>query len=133
MRNKVVLHFRDGGIVKGHAVDFRPADGWIHVVERRTGMLDAVRLRDLKAVYFVRDFDGDPTRKDDGHVLEAPTCGRQAIVDFHDGERLYGFTQGFERNCPGFFVFPSDPAGNNERVFVVHDATRSVELIRRSA
>ena len=48
-------------------------------------------------------------------------------VDFLDGEVMYGMTHGYAPNRKGFFVFPADTHTNNQRVFVVREATASVK------
>jgi hypothetical protein len=50
------------------------------------------------------------------------------MVEFKDGEVLFGYTLTYSSQGFGFFVFPGDPGSNNEKVFVVHAATASVKL-----
>jgi hypothetical protein len=48
-------------------------------------------------------------------------------VDFLDGEVMYGMTHGYAPSRKGFFVFPADKDTNNERVFVIREATAAVK------
>jgi hypothetical protein len=45
------------------------------------------------------------------------------MVEFKDGEVLFGYTLTYTSQGIGFFVFPGDPESNNEKVFVIHAAT----------
>jgi len=78
-------------------------------------------VNDLKAVYFVRDFAGDPKYRERKQFLdgEKPPQGRKVEVVFKDGERLVGTTLGYDPHRSGFFIFPVDPQGNNLRIFAV--------------
>jgi hypothetical protein len=90
-----------------------------------------VRVGELKALFFVKSFGGDPTHKDLAEEAAAAQAGqgRRIRVAFNDGETLVGTTQGYDRSRPGFFVVPADPGSNNERCFVVAAATREVSFL----
>ena len=55
--------------------------------------------------------------------------GKKIQVDFADGETLIGYTSGYSPARAGFFVFPADPEDNNEKVFVIVDATEQVSFL----
>ena len=75
----------------------------------------------------MRDFKGDPTRKESSQFSAArPALGRKLRVVFADGEVMVGTTQGYQPDRPGFFLFPADAGSNNERCFVITAATRKV-------
>jgi hypothetical protein len=84
---------------------------------------------ELKAVFFVRNFEGDPTYKDRQEFDRASASGRKIRVTFKDGELLLGMTQGYQPGRPGFFVIPADPRSNIERCFVVTAFTQEVALL----
>jgi hypothetical protein len=69
----------------------------------------------LKAIFFVRDFVGNP---DYTKMLygDASRRGRKVVVTFHDGEELSGTTEAYSSQRLGFSVFPHDESGNNLRV-----------------
>jgi len=133
IQNKIVARYQDGRVLKGYTGDFLPTKPAFHLT-----LMDAppnarpldIQLAELKAIFFVKDFTGDPNRKE---VLEfpagKPVVGRKIRVIFHDGETLVGTTQGYDATRPGFFVMPADPASNNERCFVVNRATKRVSFI----
>ena len=54
--------------------------------------------------------------------------GKRIQVKFKDGEVLIGYTSGYSPDRMGFFVFPSDPDSNNEKVFVVAAAAANVSF-----
>jgi hypothetical protein len=54
---------------------------------------------------------------------------RKAEVIFLDGEVLQGSILGYDPKGPGFFLFPSDPKSNNQRVFVINSAVKSFRYL----
>jgi hypothetical protein len=131
--NKVVARFADGRLLKGMTADFVPAKDLFHVTPAMappgTKPLE-VRTSDLKALFFVKDFGGDPDYAERKEFDPSrPVAGRRIRVVFEDGEVLVGVTQGYQPGRSGFFVEPADPRSNNDRCYVVATATRSVAFI----
>ena len=128
MKNKVVLHIVGGEIRKGTTDDFFPNKDIFHFTNNDGGATSKISLQNLKAVFFVKSFEGNRTyqERDD---LERTGFGKKIEVIFKDGEMLRGYTQGYAPNRPGFFLFPLDPESNNERVFVVNAATSDVRFL----
>jgi len=131
--NKIVARFQDGRVLKGFTSDFMPGKEYLHLLPE-DAQPDAkpllINIPELKAIFFVKDFRGDPKYKqkkvfDEKH----PVPGRKIKVLFSDGELLIGTTQGYQPGRPGFFVFPADLIDNNERCYVVSSATKDVSLI----
>ena len=60
--NKIVARYADGRMVKGTTVDFFPTKDLFHVSVTENGAtrLVEVSLKELKALFFVRDFSGNP-------------------------------------------------------------------------
>ena len=131
--NRIVARFQDGRVLKGFTNDFLPGKASFHVSAAATGgpaaKPDEVRVGELKAVFFVRDLEGDPQHKKSNERAPASGGGRRIRVVFADGEVMVGTTQGYDAKRPGFFVVPVDTAGNNERCFVVTAATSEVSLL----
>jgi hypothetical protein len=129
--NRIVAHFQDGRVMKGFTADFLPAKSQFHMTLEEQGAAAApveVRVPELKALFFVKTFAGDPQH----HRSNEPGpggAGRRLRVVFKDGEVMVGTTQGYDRSRPGFFVIPVDATGNNERCFVVASATQEVTFI----
>jgi hypothetical protein len=131
----VVVHFRDGKIVKGYSYDFTPNRDTFHVSPLRdeTQTIEVSTFL-VKAVFFVKSFTGNK-----GHETHEESSMQnfkfddmslKVRVDFLDGEVMYGTTHGHSPSRKGFFVFPADKDTNNERVFVIRDATVAVETWR---
>jgi hypothetical protein len=131
--NKVVARFADGSMVKGVTADFFPGRGTFHVSVAPGGPGSEtveIRLQDLKAVFFVRDYSGDPHHvRTKAFDAGRPTIGRKIKVVFRDGEVFVGTTQGYQPGRQGFFVVPADPEMNTERCYVVSAATQSVGFL----
>lgn len=120
---KVVVHYADGRVVKGFTNNFFPNKPAFHLHPVGTdpvGKGVEVLVSGLKAVFFVKDFKGDPAYKEKKTFGEGQSpAGRKVEVTFADGEVLVGATLGYDENRPGFFITPPDPLSNNLRVFVV--------------
>jgi hypothetical protein len=130
---KVVVRYTDGRVVKGTTQDFFPNKDRFHLSSDTTASEEPteVLIRDLKAVFFVRDFGGNPSyneRKEYNNGDKAQ--GRKVEILFVDGEKLVGSTLGYDPNRLGFFLFPVDPESNNMRVFAVTAAIKSVRYIQ---
>jgi hypothetical protein len=129
----VVARYQDGRVLKGVTNDFIPAKDRFHLVplESAPGTKPVeVLIGDLKALFFVRDFAGNPQHKESGDFdLTKAAGGRKIRVVFKDGETIVGTTQGYQPGRPGFFVVPADAKSNNERCFVVSVATREVSFL----
>jgi hypothetical protein len=130
---KVVVRYVDGRVVKGTTQDFFPNKDRFHLLSDTTVPEEPaeVLIRDLKAVFFVKDFGGNPgynERKEYNNGDKAQ--GRKVEILFVDGEKLVGSTLGYDPNRLGFFLFPVDPESNNMRVFAVTAAVKSVRYIQ---
>jgi len=119
--DKVAVHYADGRVVKGHTSDFnaahpaftlRPIDCGGH-----DGSSIRIDLHELKAVFFVRDFAGDPEYAEWKHFV-TPRLGTRIAVKFTDGEVMIGAELPFTTEY-GIYLFPADRASNNEKVFIV--------------
>jgi len=124
--SRVVARYRDGRLIKGITSNFQPRREGFHV-QTPKGAVAAIHQAELKALFFVRDLAGDPTRRESARFSpERPAPGRKIRIEFPDGEVIVGTTQGYQPNRPGFFVIPADAGSNNERCFVITAATSRV-------
>jgi hypothetical protein len=133
MQHKIVVRYQDGRILKGTSADFMPNKDLFHIVP-----LDAppgkkpqeILVRELKAVFFVRDYNGNAQYQERKEFSpDRGVAGRKIKVVFKDGELLVGTTQGYQPSRPGFFVFPADTQSNIERCYVVSAAVKEVSLL----
>jgi hypothetical protein len=125
--NKVIAHYADGRLLKGTTLDFFPSRPTFHLTEAN-GDVHEVVLDDLKAVFFVRSFDGVPGRSERRGFFTRYTQGKKVMVEFEDGETTFGYTLSYSVRGIGFFMFPGDPESNNTKIFIVHKATRRVKV-----
>jgi hypothetical protein len=126
--NRVVARFRTGRVVKGTTTDFFPNRDFFHV--HGDFGSEMIKLAELKAVFFVRDLEGDASHADLNQFDRSkPVIGKKIQVQFDDGELLVGTTQGYQPGRTGFFVTPADPKANHERCFVIAAATLEVKLL----
>ncbi len=129
---KVVARYIDGRVIKGLSQDFFPNKDRFHVypADKTSGEAVEVWVKELKAVFFVRDFVGDAQYNErKGYIQGDKPSGRKIEITFKDGEVLVGTTLGYDPARPGFFLFPADPKSNNIRVFAVTTAVRKVRYL----
>lgn len=142
---RIVAHTKDGKLYKGYAVDAPelnpqalgskqpagfPARLTLQVEE--TGATVQIERQLLKAVFFVRTFEG---RKDYNEIkfFEAhpPVEGLWVRLRYLDSE----ITEGVVYNSldlltdPGFFLKPPDPNSNNQIVYVLKDSLREFRVL----
>ncbi|MBK7143011.1 MAG: hypothetical protein IPH75_13115 [bacterium] len=131
--NKVVVRFSDGRIVKGTTADFLPTKDLFHVnvaADAVGAKPMEVHLKDLKALFFVKDLVGDAQRVDSNDFDPTrPPIGRKLRVEFKDGEILVGTTAGYQPGRPGFFLVHADQGSNMERCYIVTAATKQVSFV----
>jgi hypothetical protein len=133
IQNKIVVQRLDGSVMKGITRDFMPNKEIFHL-EPADAPPDSktipVFVKELKAVFFVKDFTGNSQYHDRKEFNpNKAILGRKIKVVFQDGEILIGTIQGYQPGRPGFFVFPADPKSNNDRCYVISSATRQVSFI----
>ncbi len=142
---KVVAHLRDHRLVKGyiHSPAGKSPDELVKqevtslppVLElrpERSKRNVKVRMESLKALFFVKSFEGNPGFKEVKFFeTHPPIEGLWVRVSFFDDE----FTEGIVRNSldlltqPGFYLKPPDPRSNNEIVFVVKASLREFSVV----
>jgi len=129
---KVVARYLTGKRVKGFSQDFFPNKDRFHVypAAKPSGEAFEVLIKELKAIFFVQDFAGNPLYNERKKYMEGEKpSGRKVEVTFMDGEVLVGTTLGYDPSRPGFFLFPADPKSNNLRVFAVSTAVKKVRYL----
>jgi len=130
---KVVARYANGTVLKGFTQDFSPNKDRFHVIpvdKRPRGTIEVFMNR-LKAIFVVRDFNGNPQYKERKTFLKGENpSGLRLEVIFNDGEVMVGSTLlSYDPKRQGFFIFPADQTSNNTRVFVVSSAVKSVRQL----
>lgn len=130
---KIVLRYVNGKTLKGYSQDFSPAAPHFHIRRNEAAGSDPgqqVSLRDLKAVFFVRNFSGDNSYEERKTFVTGKALpGKKIEVTFKDDEVLVGTTTGYDTQRSGFFLFPADDKSNNTRTFVVAAAVKNVRFL----
>jgi hypothetical protein len=135
IENKVVARFRDGRIIKGYTQDFFPNKDVFHISGTERGKdLTEVLVPDLKALFFVKSFEGkkDHRKHDHPDVIQklSKTAGIKLKIVFADGEQMLALTQGYDPSRKGFFIFSPDTESNWERAFVLKQAIKEVTRVK---
>lgn len=133
-QNKIVVRYLDGHVQKGTTIDFNPEKEFFHIMlpgAAPASKQPEIHFADLKAVFFVRDFIGNPYYKYKKEFdPDVPVIGRKIQVLFKDGEVIVGTTTNYQPGCSGFIVLPADTQSNIERCFVVTGATSEVKFLQ---
>jgi hypothetical protein len=136
----MVVRTLGGELLKGFSHDFAPNKPHFHLqligpTGEGIGGRD-VYLKDVGAIFFVRDFAFDredhlPGPLTDENPVAVPAGARAVVVKFIWGEEMEGLTYGYDPRRPGFFVYPTAPphhAYNCERAYISRDATETVTM-----
>jgi len=130
--NKIVARYKDGRVMKGHTTDFVPTRSFFHLslIDSAETKPLMVHTEELKAVFFVKDFKGNPDLRDRKDFDSSkPGMGRKIRVLFRDGEEMLGTTQGYQQGRPVFFLVPADPESNIERCMIMTSATKEITFL----
>lgn len=132
-KEKVVLNFLDRRIMKGHMEEFSPQDNRIVLLDH-TSQKHTISLNELKAVFFVKTFEGNKGHKE-SKSFAGSSSGKRVLVRFKDSETLVGYLEGdvpwkkgffLETKKGGFYLKPVDSRSNNYKVFVVSTSVEEV-------
>jgi hypothetical protein len=136
-----VVRLNDGSLLKGYLKDFSSEMETVVLREAETGKIHTLRIEDLKAVFFVKSFEGDDDYKEKkSYGIRKPT-GNRVFVKFKDGERLVGFVDGKvpwqkgfflsrkDSDGKGFFLLPVDKDTNNIKIFVISSSVDDVTVV----
>jgi hypothetical protein len=133
-RNQVVVHTKDGSILKGYTHDFTPLKDNFHLIIEADGQKDKmvdIAVSKLKAIFFVKSLSGNKyfeEKKFFEQVDQSRLRGIKIRVEFQDGEIIRGISLGYNKNKKGFFIIPVDPDSNNDRIYVISDACKNIKV-----
>jgi hypothetical protein len=139
---KVVLRFLDGTILRGHIRDFSEKSDELILQELESDAVRAVKNNVLKAIFFVKTFEGNRHYSEKKSYGIRKPRGRRTFIKFNDGEDMVGFLEGdlpWEKgfflnrntidNLRGFFLLPADEGSNNMKVFIFAHAVKDVTVV----
>ena len=130
MENKIVVHMKGGKIHKGVTQDFLPARDAFHLLPAEGGGVPIrIRLEDMKALFYVKDYIGNRDFVARRQFDAAKRAGRKAILTFTDGETLWGTLGEEDDASSNFFFFPVDEEDNNIRIFVIRSSVKEMRLV----
>jgi hypothetical protein len=125
-RNRVVAHFKDGSLLKGYTQDFIPQrEIFTLTSEDSRNNVAEIRITDLKALFFVRKFEGNKDYVEKKTFDEFDAFGLRGLkikAVFYDGEIIRGMSFDYSTHFNGFHIIPADSKSNNERIYVVADS-----------
>jgi hypothetical protein len=96
-----------------------PESFQVRLLESNT--VEEIPVKDVKAIFYVHSFEGDPNHKVLSFYGNSPIVhGIWMRLQFHDGEVIEGIVHNSIRYLvdPGFFLLPTDPGSNNKLVYV---------------
>ncbi len=136
-KDRIVARFKDGSLLKGESNDFSRERSFFSLklihgefmrTETKVSKTVNVALDDLKALFFVKDFNGNKKRED--NYINSILWGYKKVKSlFHDGEEIAGYALHYDLGRWGFFMEPADQQSNNERIFVINSATQKVTFL----
>jgi hypothetical protein len=129
-RQRLVVRYLDGRTVYGVSFALNPREPGFHLDETdpngvTTGESIQVDFSDLKAVFYVKSFDGKYD-KNETHREWAPE-GTEVVVEFTDGEAIHGNTQHpYNPRDVRFYLIPLEDDTNNISILVEGSAVKGV-------
>ena len=128
---KVVVHTREHKIHRGFSKKEFIGDN-VRILDE-SGNESTFPIKDLKAIFFVKEFNGDPAY-DEVLFLKKETARPWlwVHVEFEDGEILEGRIRNSEEiinGSNGFFIWVSDEYANSQSVYVVKKSIRKFKIM----
>ena len=93
----------------------------LHVRLFDSNTVEEISIKDVKAIFYVHNFDGDANHKEMSFYGKSPIVhGIWMRVQFLDGEVIEGIVHNSMRYLvdPGFFLVPTHPGSNNKLIYV---------------
>ena len=137
-RQRVIVRCLDGRPLRGYIDTFSVSDETVFLEDESSGK-QTLRVSDLKAIFFVKTFEGKPEYSEKKSFRDPVSMGKRVFVKFKDGESMSGYIEGGvpwekgfflePRKGPGFFLIPVDSESNNIKVFVVASSVWDVTVM----
>jgi len=94
MDDKVVIRYIDGKTIKGYMANFSEKSDNISIREIDSDKAIQVSVDSMKAIFFVRSFEGKRSYNEKKVYGISAKKGSRAFVKFKDAESLVGFLSG---------------------------------------
>jgi hypothetical protein len=128
---KVVVRKMDRDSINGHVAPSNfVREGKLELLNT-SGIVVAIDLRDIKAVYFVREFSDSDSLARKTFTTRPRTEGLWVRLKFKDNEILEGMMQNdlSLTTAEGFLINPPDLRSNTQRIFVPRTALESLTVL----
>lgn len=130
MEHKVVAHFLTKEIKKGTTYDYSSESPMMHLLvtdDAGKKQVDRVNIDLVKAIFFVRDHEGNSLYKEKNEFEPGKTVyGKKLSIEFHDGEKIVGYSVNNPSQKKRFVMIPADPNGNNLRILINMDTIKDL-------
>jgi hypothetical protein len=128
---KVIVRKLDRDSVQGHVAPASFINGGKLELLNTTGMMVTIDLRDIKGIYFVRDFNESEALLRKTFGTRPRSEGLWVRIKFSDNDVLEGMMPNdlSQLSGDGFFVNPPDTRSNTQRVFVPKSALESLSVL----
>ena len=126
---KVIVRKLDRDSVSGFVGPHFVAEGKVELLNT-AGNVIGVELKDVKGVYFVREF-GDPDGGRKTFATRPRTEGLWVRLKFRDNEIIEGMMPNdlAKAAAEGFLVTPPDARGNTQRIFVPRSSVAELTVL----
>ena len=138
---KVVIRHIDGKMLKGYVRDFASDSSGVILEEAGSRKEQKIPISEVKAIFFVRTFEGDSEYREKKTYGIRENTGRKVYIKFIDGESMMGFIEGKipwekgffisnpDSKVKGFYLIPTDSRSNNIKVFVVGSSIKDMTIM----
>ncbi len=144
-KSRVIARFRTGRVLKGYLRHPAPPTGekvdsqslaalptTLTILSADSAETISLQLESLKALFFVKTFEGDKDYNEVKFFDRQPAIGGLWVrVQFQDKESLEGVIQNSLAFLiePGFFMRPPDPESNNQILYVIKSSLRDFRIM----
>ena len=130
-RKRVVVRKLDKGLIKGFLDVAGHLASELEVLDRE-GRVVHVLMSEVKGIFFVRDFEGNPDRAERKIFRSRPRlAGLWVRMTFKDSEVLEALLANnlLDVDPLGYLVTPPDVYSNNLRIFIPRSALTEMEVL----
>ena len=127
---KVIVRKMDRDTISGYVSTAFLVDGKIEILNT-TGNVVSIDLRDVKGVYFVREFGDSESLTRKTFTSRPRTEGLWVRLRFRDNEIIEGMMPNdlVQDGADGFSVIPPDTRSNTQRIFVPRTALAEMTVL----
>ena len=127
---KVIVRKMDRDSVNGYVNAAFISDGKVEVMNT-SGNVVAIDLRDVKGIYFVREFGDSESLARKTFPSRPRVEGLWVRLRFRDNEDIEGMMSNdlLHEGSDGFSILPPDTRGNTQRIFVPRSALAHITVL----